>query len=270
MTGVRILQPLAIIFLVARIFVRIQLSTSIAELVDTVKHKNVRVLPRTFAGILSDSATFALYTTLMPTTKAISKMGIAARAADPTKRGHQILPYEREFVIHSGVLGDTRASIQKKFLDKYGRTINERTITRIWRENRIQMDDAKAAIINNDMNLISGDSLKQEAYLLLHQRLSRAKTDDSEIAKLRSQRIAGEITKHEYDVAISRYEQLTVNELVKIAEMGFDHNHKGNESAALTPEDQAALSLLMEGLKSGNPMQLLQVLNPTVHVHPNA
>lgn len=206
----------------------------------------------------------------MATNKAISRMGLAAQAADPTKRGRQIQPYEREFVIHSGVLGETRASIQKKFLEKYGRTINERTITRIWRENRIQMDDAKAAIINNDANLISGDSLKQEAYLLLHQRLSRATTDEGELAKLRSQYKTGELSKHEYDVARSRYEQISINELVKIAEMGFEHNHKGNESAALTPEDQAALALLMEGLKNGNPMQLLQVLNPTVHVHPNA
>lgn len=206
----------------------------------------------------------------MALNKEIAAQGRAAIAADKTKQGRPLGAYERDYILQLTVLGDNRRTIQRKFLEKYGRTLNERTITRLRAEHRLRLDEAKNSIINQGMTLVSGDALKQKAYSLLNHKLRHAEDDESEVEKIRIKFKAGEITKHEYDVQIARYERLTVNELVKIAEMGFEHAHKGNESGALTPEDQAALTLLTEGLKNGNPMQLIQVLNPNFHVTPNA
>lgn len=206
----------------------------------------------------------------MALNKELAAKGRAAIAADKTKQGRPLTAYERDYILQLTVLGDNRRTIQQKFLEKYGRTLNERTVTRLRAENRLKLDEAKNSIINQGMTLVSGDALKQKAYSLINHKLRHAEDDESEIEKIRIKFKAGEITKHEYDVQVARYERLTVNELVKIAEMGFEHAHKGNESGALTPEDQAALTLLTEGLKNGNPMQLIQVLNPNFHVTPNA
>lgn len=193
--------------------------------------------------------------------------------ANPANRGRAGKPlayYERDFVIQMGVLGNTRSQIAEKFLTKYGRTINLRTVTRIWKESKDEMDEAQNAIVNQGMTLVTGDALKQSSYNVLARRLKRAEADESEIEKLRIKLRAGEITKHDFDRDCARYEQLTINELVKVADMGFVHGQKAGEGPALTPEDQAALALLTEGLKNGNPFQLIQVVNPTIHATPSA
>lgn len=183
--------------------------------------------------------------------------------------GGPLAAYMKDYVVHLGVLGNTRAQIREKFHAKYNRPIHERTITKIWRDNKVQMDEAQNTIAQSGLEILTGDALKQRSYQLLDTRLKRAQSDESEIEKLRARFLAKEITAQEFDRECARYEQLTINELVKIADMGFEHAHKAGEGPALTPEDQAALTLLTEGLRSGNPLQLIQVLNPTVHVGPS-
>jgi len=193
--------------------------------------------------------------------------------ANPNLKGRGGKPlayYERDFVIQLGVLGNQRQQIATKFLEKYGRTINLRTITRIWKESRDEMDEAQKSIINQGMTLVTGDALKQRSYTLLERRMKRAESDETEIEKLRIKMRAGEITEAQFNIDCRNYEQLTINELVKVADMGFVHGQKSGEGPALTPEDQAALALLTEGLKNGNPFQLIQVVNPTINTSPSA
>jgi hypothetical protein len=188
--------------------------------------------------------------------------------ANPANRGRGGKPlayYERQFVIQMGVLGNSRQQIANKFLEKYGRTINLRTVTRIWKESRDEMDEAQKAIQNQGLTIVTGDALKQKSYNVLNRRLERAEKDESEIEKLRIKLRAGEITLSDFNRDCAKYEQLTINELVKVADMGFVHSQKNGEGPALTPEDQAALAVLTEGLKNGNPLQLIQVLNPTIN-----
>lgn len=217
---------------------------------------------------MSDSTAISLYTTAMPTLK-----GKASPLSNPNLKGRGGKPlayYERDFVIQLGVLGNSRQQIANKFLEKYGRTINLRTITRIWRESRDEMDEAQKSIINQGMTLVTGDALKQQSYTLLHRRMKRAEADESEIEKLRIKLRAGEISEGDFNLSCKKYEQLTINELVKVADLGFVHGQKSGEGPALTPEDQAALALLTEGLKNGNPFQLIQVLNPTINANPTS
>lgn len=183
----------------------------------------------------------------------------------PNRGGGPLAYYQKDYIMHLGVLGNTRAQIREKFIAKYSRPVNPRTISRIWKENKEQMDEAQNSIASQGMDMVTGDSLKQRSYKIMDRRLHRAETDESEIEKLRVQLRAGEITKQQFNASCAQYEQLTINELVKVAAMGFEHSQKGKEGPALTPEDQAALSLITEGLKSGNPFQLIQVLNPKVY-----
>jgi hypothetical protein len=171
-------------------------------------------------------------------------------------------PYEKDFIIHMGTLGSTRKEIVADFKKRYGRPLHTRTITLLWRENRERMDEARRALITPQMQNLTGDLLKRKSYGLIKRRLDRAEADESEIERIRLRFKAGQISKHEFDEQVARYEQLTITELVKLADMGAEHARKNNDGPTLTPEDQAALSLLTEGLKNGNPLQLIQVINP--------
>lgn len=182
-----------------------------------------------------------------------------------SKGAGPLATYHKEFIIHMGVLGNTRAQVVEKFSERYHRPLHPRTVSKVWKENRETIDDAQRTITNQGLEILSGDALKQKSYSLIDKRLTRAQADESDIEKLRIQLKAGQITKQVFDVECSRYEQLTINELVKIADMGFEHSTKGGEGPALTPEDQAMLSAMTEGLRSGNPFQLIQVLNPKVY-----
>lgn len=202
----------------------------------------------------------------MPTTTAIKKRGPGKPKGVSSG---PIADYQKEFVVHMGVLGKTRSEIVIAFAARYNRSLNPRTISKIWKDNKDKMNEAQTHLATQGMTLVSGDSLKQKSYKILDGRLSRAQADESDIEKLRIRLRAGEITKRDFDAECDRYEQLTINELVKIADMGFEHAHKANEGPALTPEDQATLDLLTQGLRNGNPLQLIQVLNPQMKVYPN-
>lgn len=172
--------------------------------------------------------------------------------------------YHKQYIMQLLALGNTKKQIIEKLKKKYGRTINPITITRMKKRPEVinNVNDAQDALTSRG-ELLGPALLKQKAYKLIDKKLDRALKDDSEIEKLRAQLQTGEIDRAKFDIECTRYEVLTVNELTKIAEVTHQHARKDGDENPLTPQDQAAFALLMQGIKHGNPMQLIQVLNPS-------
>lgn len=175
--------------------------------------------------------------------------------------------YQREYVVQLLALGNTKREIQEKFEARYHRTIHPVTISRIKSQNKPAISDAHDVIATGS-EIVGAATLKQKAYRALNRKMDRAEQDETEIDKLRAQLRAGEIDKKEFDMEVARYEVLTVRELTQIADSMHQHSKNSDETPQLTPADQAALQALMAGINNGNPLQLIQVLNPTMNVHP--
>lgn len=171
--------------------------------------------------------------------------------------------YQREYIVQLLALGNTKPQIIEKFEDRYGRRIHPTTIIRLKKKYRRNIHDAHD-IIAAGSDMVGAAALKQKSYRLLDRKLDQAIEDQTELDKLRLRLKAGEITKQEFDRESERYEVLTINELTKVADSMHTHTKQNNENEPLTPQDQAALQLLVEGIKSGNPFQLVQVINPRV------
>lgn len=141
------------------------------------------------------------------------------------------------------------------------------SISRLRNRKDVQrtIDEAQTYLTSPEKEFVHGSLLKQKAYKQLEQKLEQAEKDDSEIGRLRTELNTGTITRKEFDQKVARYERLTVNELVKIADMAHNHVRHDGEETPMTPEDKAAFGVLMEGLKTGNPLQIIQVLNPKVY-----
>lgn len=117
--------------------------------------------------------------------------------------------------------------------------------------------------------IVGANALRQKSYRLLDRKLDRAINDDSEIDVLRAQLKAGEIDRKTFDFECAKYEVMTTRELTQIVDTMNKHGKGEDDSAALTPQDQALLSMIMQGINSGNPVQLVQILNPQIHASPN-
>lgn len=168
---------------------------------------------------------------------------------------------EVDYITRLLALGNTHKQIREKVQARYRHGVADSTIRRIRKENSKQIQTAHDALAGSD-ELIAATALQQKSYKLLDRRLDRALKDDSEIDSLRLKLQTGEIDKAEFDAQVKRYERLTINELTKIADTTHTHAKGGDEAPAMTQADQAALQVLVEGIRSGNPFQLVQVLNP--------
>lgn len=156
-------------------------------------------------------------------------------------------------------LGNSFSIIKQKCLAKYQHAPHTSTLTRI-RKNTPAIDEAQEYLTREEV--VAAPILKQKTYKLMNRKLDRAIEDDTEIDNLRAQLKAGDISRKDFDDECTRYEVLTINELTKISDSVNNHMKTANEDPALTPEDQAALQMLMKGINSGNPFSLIQVLNP--------
>lgn len=157
------------------------------------------------------------------------------------------------------------ADIIAEFEKKWQRRINTATIMRLKQKHLGSIQAGQSAIV--EAGAIQAATLKQQSYRLMQHRMNRAEKDTTELDKLRLQWQNGEISDKEYDFQRSRYTELTVVELTKIADSA--HNHaKGADEEPPSPGDKAALDMILEGIRSGNPVNLIQVLNPTITPRP--
>lgn len=172
-------------------------------------------------------------------------------------------PYIREKIVNLFALGHDRPSIQKKIWEDYGRKVHLDTLSHIKRRYGKNIEDAHNHLATS-LDTVGAAAIKAKAYRQIDRRLSRAEEDQSKIDELRTQLKAGEITKKEFNIEVARYEVLTTNELIKIADTMHSHTRREDEPGQLSPADQAALQMLVAGIQSGNPVQLIQVLNPNL------
>lgn len=169
--------------------------------------------------------------------------------------------YKREYITSLLALGNTKAQIIAKVKKRYGHEIHPTTITRLKKQNALAIADAHDHIAAGS-EIVGAAALKQKSYRLLDRKLDRALEDDSEIDKIRLKFRSGEIDKDEFDKEVARYEVLTINELTKVADSMHTHLKTAEDEQPLSPQDQAAMKMIMEGIKSGNPTVLVQALNP--------
>lgn len=182
-----------------------------------------------------------------------------------TKTGKGPLPqHQRDYIVQLLALGNTKPEIIKKFEERYHRRINPSTIIRLKKQQKEEIDEAHDVLAVRS-EIVGAAALKQKTHRLINNRLDRAIEDESEIDKLRAQLKAGEITRDQFDREAARYEVLTITELTKLSDAMHQQAKGSDEDPLLTPQDQAALQLIMQGINNGNPLQLIQVLNPKVY-----
>lgn len=173
-------------------------------------------------------------------------------------------PYQRDYIIQLLALGNTADQISEKVREKYDRPLALSTVYLIKRQKADQIAEAQNSIATS-REIIAAPLIRQKSYRRLNRRLDKTEADETKIDQLRKQWQAGEINEAKFHAEVVKYEVMSTNELIKMADMSHTHARQGSEDEPLTAADQAALSLLVEGLKSGNPMQLIQVLNPKVY-----
>lgn len=172
--------------------------------------------------------------------------------------------HQRDYIVQLLALGNTKPEIITKFEERYHRRINPSTIIRLKKQQKHEIAEAHDVLAVRS-EVVGAAALKQKAYRLLDNRLDRAIADESEIDKLRARLKAGEITRSQFDEECARYEVLTINELTKLSDSMHQQAKGSDEDPALSAADHAALQLLMQGINTGNPVQLIQVLNPKMY-----
>lgn len=178
--------------------------------------------------------------------------------------GGPLPTYQREYIVQLLALGNTKPEIIKKFEERYKRRINPSTIIRLKKQQATAIHEAHD-VLAVQSEIVGANALKQKTHRLINNKLDRAIADESEIDKLRAQLKAGEISAKEFDIECARYEVLTISELTKLSDAMHNQGKTSDEDPTLSPQDQAALQLLMQGMNNGNPLQLIQVLNPKVY-----
>lgn len=169
---------------------------------------------------------------------------------------------QKRWIVKRITLNHKYNDIIREFEEKFDRRINSATIMRLKQRHLGAITQGQAQLV--ETGAIQAASLQQQSYRLLQRKMDRAEAHETDIQRLKRQYRDGEI---EYDTlkrALETYEQLTVTELTNIANAAHAHS-KGHEDDAPTPADAAAMHMLVEGIRSGNPVQLVQILNPTIN-----
>lgn len=184
--------------------------------------------------------------------------------ATKTRTGGPLPQHQRDYIVQLLALGNTKPEIIDKFEERYKRRINPSTIIRLKKQQKEEIAEAHDVLAVRS-EVVGANALKQKTHRLLNNRLDRAIEDETVIDQLRAQLKAGEITRDQFDRECARYEVLTITELTKLSDSMHQQAKNSDEDPSLTPQDQAALQLLMQGINQGNPLQLIQVLNPKVY-----
>lgn len=152
--------------------------------------------------------------------------------------------------------------IKAEFEQKFGRSINPMTISRVKKRYIDVVTHVQDKIIEN--NVINSAAIKQQSYRLIQRKMDKAEGDMNELDTLTKKLRSGEISRSTYDDLKKTYETVTLSELTRVADSAHTHM-KGAEDDPARPEDEAALKMLIAGIQAGNPVQLVQVLNPTIN-----
>lgn len=166
---------------------------------------------------------------------------------------------EQRWIVKRLSLNKPHKEIRDEFLKKFERPVSSVTLSRLRSKHLGVITTTQKALVEQDA--IQAAGLKNKAYKHLERRLDQAEEDETEVEKLRRQWRLGMITRSEYEQAVRSYVTLSVSELTTIANMGHTHS-KGEDDPNLKPTDRAALELMLEGIRSGNPVQLVQIMNP--------
>lgn len=163
---------------------------------------------------------------------------------------------EKTYVVKQMTLNKTYSQIKKNFKKRYGRNISDTSLVRIRRENMNAIVVGQQHIV--ETGATTAVSIKQKSYRLMEQRLDNAIEDETEISELRRKYRSGEISEGVYKESLKKYEQLTINELVKVSEAMHNQSKKDGDEPPVTPQDQAAFAALLAGIQSGNPVAIVQ------------
>lgn len=169
---------------------------------------------------------------------------------------------QTQYVVKCLTLGNTHKEIQKKFDLRYERKLNLITIGRIKKRHLETIGAGKTAIVHD--GTVKAATLKQKSYQLIEAKLDAALEDNTELQKLRKEFQSGTLSESTYKQKRALYEELTINELSKISE-SLHNQGKDDKADPTTPQDQAAMAALLEAVKLGNPINLIQMLNPTIN-----
>ena len=177
---------------------------------------------------------------------------------------HRLSQNQQRWIVKRITLNKSHKEIQAEFTEKFSRTISSVTLTRLKRKHSLAITSHQMAIV--EAGAVQAASLKNQSYRLLERRMNAAEADETHLEKLRRELQTGEITRKEYEWACRAYINLSVSDLTSIANMAQSHT-KGEDDPNAGPQDSAALDILLEGIRSGNAVQLVQVLNPTINNH---
>lgn len=164
---------------------------------------------------------------------------------------------QRAFVVNKLASGRTQSEIIEAFEAEFDRSIVKQTISKIRKQSQYQIETTAQSI--EDRAISTAKAIKARSYTLIDSKLKRALADEDKLLTLRQRYLDSEITWKEYQHQLHGFTELTTNELVKIADTMHNHTKKDEDEAPSA--DRAALEALVEGIRSGNPVQLVQILN---------
>lgn len=171
-----------------------------------------------------------------------------------------------ESIVRQLVQKKSYKDIVKHINDKFERKINVQTVGRIRNRNLERIINARELVVKNAA--VQAIDIQQRAYRLLDKKLERAEVQDDEMEKIRKKYRAGLLSRGEYLAEIESYEQVTLSQIAQV--LGSVKDDKKAGAPEMTPADTAALQLMVEGIKAGNPINLVQILRQTSEQSPEA
>lgn len=180
----------------------------------------------------------------------------------------RITSEQKRFVVKHITLGATAKEIGVAFEKQFGRPIHPMSVSRIRHDNVVSIAQGREII--GAEAVTSATLIKQKTNQLLEARLDDAIEDSVEIRKLRRELRNGTITPGQFKQKVEVYEQLTINELVKVSDAMAEQSKNDKNDTPLSPTDQAALAALVAGIQAGNPVQLIQLIQSKATENPEA
>ena len=164
----------------------------------------------------------------------------------------------QRFVVKHLAVGDTRDEIVAKVKKEYNFDLHAMTVYAIGKRRHEEVNTIRAAILKETATTAA--QLKTKANNLIGRKLDKATADFDEIQKIRQEFRNGFITKHEYDIQMKTLETMTVGELAQISKEASTQV-KAEDPNEPTAQDAATLALMLEAIRSGNPINIIQAVN---------
>ena len=164
----------------------------------------------------------------------------------------------RMFIVKHLAAGEGRNAIVELVQKEFKRKIHPMTVYNI---SKRQANDV--AIVKNQIvkdTATSAVALKNKANNLIARKLDLVEADMDKVQKAREDYQRGFITKHEFDTLMSTYEKATLYELASISKEA-SAQAKAEDPNEPTAQDAAALAMMLEAIRSGNPVNIIHAVN---------